>query len=262
MSRTALIVTTYNAPDYLSRVLDGYLFQERFPDELIVADDGSGAETTEVVERFALRSPFPVRHVWHEDRGFRAAAIRNEAVKATTADYLIFTDGDCIPHPRFVSDHLRLASSGWFVQGKRMLVGRGISPRFTVCGFAELAALCFKGELSGCHHLLRVPGFAREHKGLRGIKTCNFALSRADLLAVNGFNEEFTGWGREDAEFAARLFAYGLRRKDPPFSALVFHLWHEENSRAALAKNDQMLAEAMRSSAWYCPNGIVKENRP
>jgi len=127
MSRTALIVTTYNAPDYLSRVLDGYLFQERFPDELIVADDGSGAETAEVVERFALRSPFPVRHVWHEDRGFRAAAIRNEAVKAATADYLIFTDGDCIPHPSFVSDHLRLATQDGSSRGKGCWWG-GVSP--------------------------------------------------------------------------------------------------------------------------------------
>ena len=262
MSRAAVIVTTYNAPDYLARVLAGYLHQEQFPDELIVADDGSGPETAAVVEGFAQRAPFPVRHVWHEDRGFRAAAIRNEAVKASTADYLIFTDGDCIPHPRFVADHLRLAAPGWFVQGKRMLVGRGASPRFAVTGFAGLAALCLRGELGGCHHLLRIPGIAREQKGLRGIKTCNFALSRADILAVNGFNEEFVGWGREDAELAARLFAYGLRRKDPPFSALVFHLWHEENSRGSLAENDRMLAEAVRSAAWYCPNGIVKEKRP
>lgn len=257
----AVIVTTYNMPAYLARVLEGYLNQEQFPDELIVADDGSGPETAEVVKAIARRSPFTVRHVWHEDCGFRAAAIRNEAVKVATADYLIFTDGDCIPHPRFVSDHSRLATPGWFVQGKRMLVGRGVSPQFTVSGFAELASLCIKRELGGCHHLLRVPGFAREQKGLRGIKTCNFALFRSDILAVNGFNEEFTGWGREDAELAARLFAYGLRRKDPPFSALVFHLWHEENSRASLTRNDQMLAEAMGSSAWYCPNGIVKENR-
>lgn len=254
----AAIVTTYNAPDYLARVLDGYLTQVRFPDELIVADDGSDARTADLVARFAGRAPFPVRHVWHEDQGFRAAKIRNEAVKASTAGYLVFTDGDCVPHPRFVEDHLRLGEPGWFVQGKRMIVGRGASARFVYPGIGGLAALCLRGELSGCHHLLRLPGFAREHRGLRGIKTCNFALHRDDLHAVNGFNEDFVGWGREDAELAARLFAYGLRRKDPPFAAMVYHLWHEENSRAALAENDRMLAEAVRSGTYACANGIRK----
>lgn len=252
----AVILTTYNAPDYLAKVLHGYICQSRLPDELIVADDGSDRRTADLVNSFSKLASFPVSHVWQEDLGFRAAAIRNKAVIASSSDYLVFTDGDCVPHPCFVADHLRLATHGWFIQGKRMLLAEDVSLEFTFPGFAGLLALAVKGRLSGLHHLLRVPGFAPEKTGLRGIKTCNFALFRDDLLAVNGFNEDFVGWGREDAELAARLFKSGLRRKDPLFSAMVFHLWHPGNSRATLAENDRMLDEAVSASGHYCKNGI------
>jgi len=254
----SIIITTYNNPDYLRRVLEGYSAQTVHPDELIIADDGSGRDTAEVVRLFALRAPFTVRHAWQEDLGFRAAGIRNMAIKASGADYVIFSDGDCVPHRRFVEDHRRLMQPGWFVQGKRMLVGREESLNFNPAGPVGLAVKCIRGRLSGCHHIARIPGFAPEKKGLRGIKTCNLAVFRTALMEVNGFNEDFKGWGREDAELAARLFAYGLRRKDPPFSAIVYHLWHEDNPRESLAENDRMLEETVRGGVHICANGIRK----
>lgn len=254
----SIIVTTYNSPGYLRRVLAGYATQSVYPNELIVADDGSGSETAEVIKLFKKSAPFPVSHVWHEDLGFRAARIRNEAIKIAMGEYIIMADGDCIPHHRFIEDHLRLCSPGWFVQGKRMLVGRKASESFLPGGNSRLIWLCLRGRLSGCHHVPRVQGFAGEKKGLHGIKTCNMALFKKDLLAVNGFNEDFIGWGREDSELAARLFASGMRRKDPPFSAIVFHLWHKENSRAELSENDRLLAETIRSGISICKNGIRK----
>ena len=256
--RISVIVTTYNAPDYLGRVLDGYLQQTRLPDEVVVADDGSGAETVAVVDAFRAKAPFPVQHVWHEDQGFRAAKIRNEAIKASQGSYLIFTDGDCIPHRFFVEDHAALAAEGWFVQGKRMLVQQKSAEHFCPGSVGALWLACLRGELRGCHHLVRIAGAVVRPTGLRGIKTCNFAVHRAAALAVNGFNEAFEGWGREDAEFAARLLGSGCRRKDPIFSALVFHLWHPENSRSALAENDRLLAEAIAGGVAWCREGIVK----
>jgi len=140
-----------------------------------------------------------------------------------------------------------------------MLVGSAASARLARSGTFRPVALWLRGGLSGCHHLLRIPGFAREHTGVRGIKTCNFGLFRVDLLAVNGFNEDFVGWGREDAELAARLLASGVRRKDPPFSAVVYHLWHEEKSRNRLAENDRLLEMTRRSGVVSCRNGIRKD---
>jgi predicted glycosyltransferase involved in capsule biosynthesis len=82
---------------------------------------------------------------------------------------------------------------------------------------------------------------------------------RKDFLAVNGFNEDFVGWGREDSELAVRLLKYGLKRKDVPFSAIVFHLWHEESEKESLSENDKLLAEAIKSCGFYCKNGICKK---
>lgn len=254
-----VIVSTYNSPGYLSSVLNGYLRQSRYPDELIVADDGSTPETGQVVSDFARTAPFPVRHVWHEDAGFRLAKIRNEAVKTASADYLVFTDGDCVPHLRFVEDHAAMSRQGYFVTGKRMLVSEGASGDFHCAGILPMLKMCLKGELSGGHHLLRLPWvFFSYDRRLRGVKGCNIGLFRSDCCKINGFNEGFIGWGREDSEFVTRLYNAGLRRREYPFAGIVFHLWHRENMRSSLAANDQLLEEAISSGSACCENGIVK----
>lgn len=254
----AVIISTYNSPEYLRRVLAGYLVQSRSPDELIVADDGSTADTASVVEEFAKIAPFKVRHVWHEDAGFRLAEIRNKAISAATSDYLIFSDGDCIPHPGFVEDHARAMRQGCFVTGKRMLVSKELSPGFAWSGLASAFKYYMKGGLSGIHHLIRAPWLILQRKGIFGLRGCNMAMFRSDLIAVNGFNEKITGWGREDSEIVARLYAYGLKRLETPFSAIVFHLWHPENSRNNLHENDLLLKDTMVSGNYRCTNGINK----
>lgn len=255
----AVIVSTFNSPEYLRRVLDGYRAQSRYPDELIVADDGSTDETARLVAAFAKEAPFAVRHVWHEDLGFRLAEIRNRAIAATTADYLLFSDGDCLPHPQFVEDHGRMMRRGTFVTGKRILVGPELSESFSWQGVAKAFLCCLKGEMSGCHHLIRLPWLVFSRQGSKGLRGCNMAVFRSDLLAVNGFNERITGWGREDSELVARLFARGLIRREAPFAAVVLHLWHPENNRSSLAENDRLLEESLASGNYRCPSGIVKD---
>lgn len=254
----AVIVSTYNAHEYLAKVLDGYLAQTRPPDELVVGDDGSDDCTAEVVSTYASKAEFPIRYVWHEDLGFRLAKIRNEAVKASSAEYLIFIDGDCVPHRRFIEDQIRIMKAGCFVQGKRMLVSKKASGSFSYPRLGNLVKMCLKGQVTGVHHLLRIPGITVRKKGLVGIKGCNFAMYRKDFYAVNGLSEDFVGWGREDSELAVRLLKYGLKRRNAPFSAIVFHLWHEEHGKESLAENDKLLAEAIKSPSSYCKNGICK----
>jgi glycosyltransferase involved in cell wall biosynthesis len=255
-----VIISTYNSPHYLKRVLEGYLFQRCAPDELIVADDGSTQETAEVVEQFRQRAPFPVLHVWHEDAGFRLSKIRNEAIKASSAHYLIFSDGDCLPHPEFVGDHRQAAQQGCFVAGKRMLLSERVSAEFSPYGgLANLLKEVVSGDISGWHHLLRLPCISWKGQRLRGIKGCNLAFFKADLEQVNGFNESFVGWGREDSELVVRLFRLGRSRKDLPFAAALYHLWHRVNSRESLPENDAILQAAMDSPAFSCTHGIVKQ---
>lgn len=253
-----VIISTYNSPGYLRRVLAGYAGQRRLPDELIVADDGSTDETAAVVREFSATASFPVRHVWHEDTGFRLAEIRNKAIAAASAEYLVFTDGDCIPHPAFLADHEQGARPGSFMTGKRMLVGQGISPHFRWQGAGAALSACLKGEIKGWHHLIRMPWLVHRRQGVKGLRGCNMAAFRNDLLAVNGFNEQIVGWGREDSELVARFYAYGLIRREMPLAALVFHLWHPENSRGSLGQNDRILEETLASGQYRCSAGIVK----
>ena len=96
---------------------------------------------------------------------------------------------------------------------------------------------------------------------MHGIKGCNMAFHMSDLLAVNGYNEDFTGWGREDSELAVRLYNLGLKRKEHPFLASCFHLWHEDNQRTRLVENDEILASAIASGTRWCLNGIINKNK-
>ncbi len=128
--KISVIITTYNSPAYLKKVLDGFLCQKIAPDELIIADDGSGEDTAQLIESFSQILPFPLLHVWHEDQGFRLAKIRNEAIKQATGNYVIFLDGDCIPGRHFISEHILLSEKGFFCQGKRLLLTKEASTGF------------------------------------------------------------------------------------------------------------------------------------
>lgn len=258
--KVSVIITTYNRPDALRKVLEGMAHQTRFPHETVIADDGSGPETASMLEEFQQNAPFTLLHIHQEDRGFRAARIRNRAVLASAGDYIVFLDGDCIPEPHFIEDHQRLAEPGFFFQGKRVLVGQGLSPRFQIPPGKNQWTYLFHKEIGNRHHLFRMPFFpAAASKGMSGIRSCNMGLFRDDLFRVNGFNEAFTGWGREDSELAVRLYKLGLRRKNHPFMATCFHLWHPENDRDRLSFNDQLLQQAMESDTYECTQGLVQK---
>lgn len=245
--KTAVIVTTYNRPDALRAVLEGYLAQQGAAFELLIADDGSGAETRALVESYAGRAPFPVRHVWQEDRGFRAAAIRNRALAQTHADYVIFSDGDCVPPSYFVRRHVALADAGFFVAGNRVLLGesftsRVLSERIAIHRWNALRWLTAwaRRDVNRVAPLLRLPASVLRKRAPRrwhGVKTCNLAAWRADLVRVNGFDERYAGWGLEDSDLVIRLINSGVHHKSGRFHAPVLHLWHRENDRSALAEN-------------------------
>ena len=262
--KISVIMTTYNRPQALEKVLDGLRQQTVLPDEVIVADDGSGPGTADLISRLLKRTAFPLYHVWHADEGFRAASIRNKAIARSTGEYIISLDGDCIPERHFIEDHRRLAQQGFFFQGRRMLVSRTLSDGFSchrVDTVWKKMKLLLSGQIGNCHHIVRLP-FVRSFTStsLEGVMSCNMGFFKDDLLAVNGFNQDFKGWGREDSELAVRLFNYGLKRKSHPFMAACFHLWHPENDRSRIAENDDLLEIAKKSGDHRCKNGIVKIN--
>lgn len=256
--RITLIVTTYNWPQALRLTLGHIRNQVQLPDEVIIADDGSGPLTAELVKSEALNFPVPLVHSWQEDKGFRAARSRNLAIAKATGDYIILLDGDTMPEKNFIADHRRAARPGFFIQGGRVLLPQELTERMLV-GEDRPINLLTPG-LGNRKSLLRSRVFSKIFSRATGsnnsIRTCNFALWRDDAININGFNEEFVGWGREDSEFAVRLLGSGIKRLNLRFQAVAFHLCHPAHDRVRLQVNDEMLARVISSRKIRCLNGI------
>ena len=262
--KISVIVTTYNRPETLLKTVRGLIMQKVTPDEVIIADDGSGDETRQAVLFIKDSAPFPVEHVWQEDLGFRASRIRNKAILKARGEYIVLLDGDCIPDPYFVYDHLNLSETGCFFQGKRVLVGRNLTKQFTYADISRkfnLIRMIFTKDIENGHHIFRMPFFP-PHRSMRlsGIRSCNMGFFKKDIFAVNGFNEDFFGWGREDSELAVRFFKYGLMKKTHPFMAVCYHLFHNENDRERLNVNDALLKRAIDGNDYVCINGLSSKN--
>jgi len=255
----ALVINTYNQPDYLARVLKAVSTQASPPDEVLVADDGSSAETKAVLSKWAaVQNSVRFRHIWQEHDGFRRARVLNQAIAQAQSAYLVFLDGDTIPHPRFVADHRQLRRRSSFIQGHRALLKQRAASWFGAGLFSsDRRRAVWRGQLQGWKHAFRWPWpLVRERGDLRGVRGCNLAIWRSDLVRVNGYNEAFVGWGREDSELAVRLMNSGVRRLDVRGRALCYHLWHPVASRSALDTNDELLAQAQRSGATRCDLGL------
>lgn len=264
--KTAVIVTTYNRPDALRAVLEGYRAQDRQDFELLVADDGSTDETRQLVTQYAARTGFPLRHVWQEDRGFRPGAARNRALAATAADYVIFTDGDCVPPADFVRRHVVLAEHGCFLGGNRILLSadftrRALARQLPLHAWSTMAwcLAWLRRDINRVLPLLRLPdgAFRRRHPAQwQGIKTCNFSAWRADLRRVNGFDEAYSGWGLEDSDLVIRLLHAGIRHKSARCATPLFHLWHNENDRSQLPENQRRLDALLASPRIEAQQGL------
>lgn len=263
---TSLIITTYNRPDALEAVLQSVLAQRILPQEVIIADDGSGEATKAVVERFQADFPVPLKHAWQADEGFRLSRSRNLALTMATQEYIVIIDGDMVMHPEFITDHQKAAQKGLFVQGGRVVLTESKTAELLQDPTAYRPLKWYeKGlekrlekRLSSLHiplisNLILSKTKRHHYHGIRG---CNMAFFREDALAINGFNNDFIGWGREDSEFVARFFNNGGKRANLKFAGIAYHLWHNEAPRASLPENDRLLANAIEQKLKWCENGV------
>lgn len=260
--KLSLVLNTYQSPVPLDKVCRGLSLQVRMPDEILIADDGSGEPTRQVVEKWQRQLPVPVHHVWHEDTGFRRTIILNKAIARSTGDCVVILDGDCVPHPHFISDHARLAEPGCWVQGRRSFVREPFVPEFEA-GQTSVLSWILRGRITGVMKALRWPRpSVRRDQQIRGTLGCNMGFWREDLLAVNGLDEDFLGWGREDSDLGARLHHLGRTRKFVHGWAVLYHLDHPFVSRDSVPAAEARLQNTLATRKIRCEKGVSQYLSP
>lgn len=256
--KITLIASTYNWKEALELVLSSILNQRRMPDELIIADDGSGEDTRALIEEFAPKFPMPFKHLWQEDEGFRRCTILNKSIQEASGDYIIQVDGDVILHPEFVADHERFAAPKRFIRGYRIRLNEEYSKG--VFARKQIEFSPFVKGVGQAYKTVRMPLLSRifrwDRDQFNRVYGCNMSYWRADAIAANGYNEDISGWGCEDEEFVARLTFNGVKRRKIRFAAKQFHLYHPEAPQDRLSINQSILKNTIAERAPRCTNGI------
>lgn len=256
----SLLVSTYNWPEALNLCLLSIKGQTVMPGEIVIADDGSTDETRQLIESFRDKFDIPIYHVWQPDRGFRLSKIRNKAIAKSSMDYIIQIDGDLILHPEFISDHLKFRTENAFSTGGRLMMDEELSQRALKEGFCKINVFSrgISNHMNGIRSKLLRTYFGLNFRtnDIYYMRGCNMAFWRSDLVKVNGYNEEFVGWGREDNEIAIRLINSGVRKRSIKFGAIAFHLYHKESTRQALSDNEELLSLSINGKSEYCGMGI------
>lgn len=265
-----VIVSTYNSEAWLEKVLLGYARQTHPDFEIIVADDGSRSATRELVERVAVNFSAPLRHIWHEDKGYRRQEILNKAIPAAAHPYIVFTDGDCIPRDDFVATHALHAEKGRFLSGGYCKLGMELSQRISADDIERRR--CFelrwlkRQEPMGLSNRLKLGAGPAYGKFLDAITTakptfnnCNSSAWKEDLLAVNGYDERMK-YGGPDRELGERLENYGVKGKQIRHQAICVHLDHARGykTKESLQRNLAIRAETRERKIVWTPYGIDK----
>jgi len=255
--KLSLIISAYNQRDTLDKIFRALLLQTVSPDQILIADDGSADGTRELIASWRSKLRIPVEHLWQADRGFLKTTILNRSVAAATGDYIVFLDGDCVPHRKFVADHRALAERGCWVQGRRCFVREAFVAEFNPVS-TSVWRWALSGRIARPMKSVRLPiPIVRRDRGQRGILGCNMAYWREDIVAVNGFDESYQGRGMgADSDLGSRVYNLGRRRKFVYGRALVFHLDHPIAPRPNFVANKARLEEVLRSGKVRCEKGL------
>ena len=272
--QASVIISTYNQPEWLAKCLTGYKYQSVSDFEIIIADDGSDQTTAGLIENFRLQLECPLKHIWHPDQGFRKNVILNKAILECQSDYLIFTDGDCIPRSDFIQTHLELRSTNRALSGGYFKLSAEISDLID----EEIIAsqICFssswlkaKGQ-SASFKMNKLTGSTSKARFLDAVTTTkatfdgmNVSCWLNDILAVNGFDERMR-YGGEDRELGERMMANGVNFKQVRYRAICLHLHHERPyvNKAAWEENSKIRKANKKNAVVWTPYGIKKESKP
>ncbi|HMC01152.1 MAG TPA: glycosyltransferase family 2 protein [Flavobacteriaceae bacterium] len=270
MFKASVIISTYNQPVWLQKVLWSYEVQTITDFEIIIADDGSTIETKQVIDEFIETSKLSIIHVWQEDEGFRKTMILNKAILQSSSDYLIFTDGDCIARNDFVATHLRLRKAKCFLSGGYFKLSQTISGIIT----KEDIRLqhCFKSQwllkrgLTKSFKMNKLTSFGFKAWFLNAFTPTkatfdgmNVSGWKQDILDVNGFDERME-YGGEDRELGERLMNNGIRFIQARYSVICLHLFHERPyaNKSKIDENKHLRKITKQLKSKYTQHGIYK----
>ena len=258
----SLIISTFNRPDALQRCIESVWLQTRLPDEVIIADDGSRPETKNVVDSLTT-GKVPVVHVWQPDNGYQLARIRNKAFIAARGEYLVQMDGDLVLHTDFLRHHIQMARKGTFVSGARVnmdetltaRVLQGVVPLNEIGRHPNHLQKKYNGWdiplLSRLNYLIQ-----RSANNYKHVLGCNMAFWKADLVKVNGYNEDFTGWGKEDNDLAIRLINAGVQLRFVKYGAIMYHMAHKVADLSYVPENEQLLEKSRAGKITFVSSGM------
>ena len=247
----------------MTRCVESALHQSVAPDEIVIADDGSGAETIEVINSFKNQGRAPIVHIWQPDQGYQLAQIRNKAFVAAGYEYLVQVDGDLILHPQFIRDHLAMSHEGTFVSGSRVNMDETLTEDIISgkIAFSEISNQTkhlqkkyngwYSPLLCRLNHLLQ-----RSAQNYKHVLGCNMAFWKKDLQRVNGYNEDFTGWGKEDNDLALRLMNSGVKLRFVKYGAIMYHLAHKVADLSSVPENEQLLEKSRVEKISFVRSGM------
>lgn len=258
--KVALVISTYNWPEALKIVLQSLKQQTILPQEVLIADDGSGEETALLIKEFQKTFPVPVQHIWQEDKGFRKSAVLNKAIAAASAEYILQVDGDCILHKNFIEDHLKRAVKKTYLFGSRVNIKPEAVPSVLQNEFSGFSIA--HPSIRNKTRNLRIPFLQKMYKPDSDFspktRGCNLSYWREDVIAINGYDETMEGWGREDSELVLRMLNNGILGKRLRYGGIVYHIHHKEKSKDKLAENSRIQQRTIEEKKTWCENGIDK----
>ena len=271
MLKASLIISFYKKFDYLKLVLAGFERQTFRDFEIIIADDGSDEKIVGEIEKYSKQVSFKLKHVWHEDKGFRKNKILNRAITSSETDYLIFIDGDCVPHSEFIKEHIQNSNKDLCLTGRRVNLSQKFTNKLTIQnvreGFLEKNNLLLidDGLFGESFYVER--GFYLKNKFLRdffnkkkrGLLGCNFSLNKDDMLKINGFDERYEAPSiGEDSDVQFRLELAGIKIKSINNIAVQYHLYHKLQERPQ--KNLDLFEDVKKLNEFFTKYGISQSN--
>lgn len=270
----SIIISTYNHPSWLEKVLWGYQCQSHQDFDIIIADDGSSEETQEIIKRYQNILPQQITHIWHEDNGFQKSAILNKAIQSSQSDYLIFTDGDCIPRRDFIQRHLSLAEKNCFLSGGYCKLPMDISKSLTreniESGDAFDTAWLKEQGFDKKSSLFKLGLKKLSSKAIDTLTPtkatwngCNASTWKENILAVNGHNETMQ-YGGEDREMGMRMINNGIKPKQIRNRALTLHLDHSRGyaTPESISRNLLIRKHTESNRSVWTDQGIIKGAKP